>query len=230
MQALLFNPHPDEVAVLTMVLQQAGFTVRTVRDLDHAIEMWPELPFELIVIAFQQEQEKTIRQIKQLRSHTVVPILVLADQISNDFHVGLLEAGVDQILPNNFNVRVLLAQIRALLRRTAGMPFFSLPTLTQAGVTLDPGQRTVTVGGDDPKRLTQLEFRLLYTLMMHIGQIIPTENIVEQVWGYSGEGNQELVRGLIKRLRSKVEPEPHNPRYILNEPNLGYYFNLYEKK
>ena len=119
----------------------------------------------------------------------------------------------------------MLAQIRALLRRSAGIPFFSLPTLSQHDVILDPSMRTVMVGQGDEKRLTQLEFRLLYTLMTNVGQIIPTEQIVEHVWGYSGEGNRELVRGLVQRLRSKVEPEPRNPRYILTEPGIGYYFN-----
>jgi len=230
MQALLFNPHAEETAILTMVLQQAGFTVRAVRNLDQAIQDWPDQPSDLIMITLPKDQEKTIRQAKQLRAHTAVPIVVLYDQLSSDQHVELLEAGVDFVTPSEYNTRVLLAEIRALLRRTAGMPFFSLPTLTQEKVSLDPGKRTVTVGEEQPKRLTQLEFRLLYTLMTHAGQIIPTENIVEHVWGYSGEGNRELVRGLIQRLRVKVEPEPHKPRYILNEPNVGYYFEQFPEE
>ena len=118
------------------------------------------------------------------------------------------------------------------MRRTAGMPFFSLPTLTQSNLVLDPSMRTVQVAKNDPIHLTQLEFRLLYTLMTHVGQIIPTGNIVEHVWGYSGEGNQELVRGLIKRLRTKIEPDQKSPNYILTEPGIGYYFNRFtdEKK
>ena len=67
-------------------------------------------------------------------------------------------------------------------------------------------------------------------IVQNIGQLnavvieLPTEQIVEQVWGYSGEGNRDLVRGLVQRLRSKVEPEPRNPRYVLTEPGIGYYF------
>jgi DNA-binding response OmpR family regulator len=97
--------------------------------------------------------------------------------------------------------------------------------LTQKDVILDPSNRTVQVGEREPKRLTQLEFRLLYTLMTHVGQIIPTEQIIEHVWGYSGEGNRELVRGLVQRVRSKVEPEPRQPQYILTEVGIGYFFN-----
>jgi DNA-binding response OmpR family regulator len=70
-----------------------------------------------------------------------------------------------------------------------------------------------------------LEFRLLYNLMIHRGQILTPELIVERVWGYSGQGDRELVVGLVHRLRAKVEPEPRNPRYILTEPGIGYSFD-----
>jgi DNA-binding response OmpR family regulator len=60
--------------------------------------------------------------------------------------------------------------------------------------------------------------------MMHRGQVLPTESIVERVWGYSGQGDRELVRGLISRLRAKLETDPRNPYYILTVPGVGYSF------
>jgi DNA-binding response OmpR family regulator len=131
---------------------------------------------------------------------------------------------VDEVILRPYSVRLLLAQIRAVLRRSGGVPFFSLPELAQSGLALDPNARTVQVGDSTPNRLTHLEFRLLYTLMTHAGQIIPNERIVESVWGYTGEGNRDLVRGLVQRLRSKVEPDPRQPIYILTEPGIGYCF------
>jgi DNA-binding response OmpR family regulator len=121
--------------------------------------------------------------------------------------------------------RLLIAQVRALLRRAGGVPLSSLPTLSLAGLTLDPTARTVQIAGHPVRRLTHLEFRLLYALMIHHGQVIPTEVIVERVWGYSGRGDKDLVRGLVSRLRAKVEPEPRNPRYILTVPGVGYAFD-----
>ncbi|MGB2964561.1 MAG: helix-turn-helix domain-containing protein [Anaerolineales bacterium] len=82
----------------------------------------------------------------------------------------------------------------------------------------------VQVGERNPVRLTHLEFRLLYTLITNPGQVIPTENLVEYIWGYSGEGNRDLVQGLVQRLRSKIEPDPRNPTYIINSPGIGYLF------
>ncbi len=225
MQALLFSPHPDETNVLQVILQSSGFMVRTARSLDLAIEAWPENPAELILIVLEEDLEKSLIQIKQLRAHTVVPIIMISDPIKDDLHVRFLEAGLDLVLFRPYSVRALSAQIQAILRRSTGVPFFSLPTLTQKDLQLDPANRSVQVGDLEPKRLTQLEFRLLYTLLTHVGQIIPTEQIVEQVWGYTGEGNRELVRGLVQRLRSKIEPNPHQPVYILTEPGIGYYFS-----
>jgi DNA-binding response OmpR family regulator len=228
MQALLFSPYADEAAVLTVVLQQAGFMVRSVRDMDQAMDAWPQQPSELILISLTEPQAKALKQVQQMRAHTAVPILVIADLISDELSVGLFEAGADLVVTKPYSVRFLVAQIRALLRRSIGMPFFSLPTLTQSDLVLDPANRTVVVSEGDPVHLTQLEFRLLYLLMTHTGQIVPTENIVEHVWGYSGEGNRELVRGLVQRLRSKVEPDPRNPRYILTEQGIGYYFSRFD--
>lgn len=225
MQALLFSPHIEEASVLILILQRAGFTVRTVQNLDQAIDAWPEQPADFVLITLPENISRAKQHIEKIRLHTVIPICIISDPINESLQVNLLESGADLVIIRPFGIRFMLAQIRALLRRSAGIPFFSLPTLSQHDVILDPSMRTVKVGEGDERRLTQLEFRLLYTLMTNVGQIIPTEQIVEHVWGYSGEGNRELVRGLVQRLRSKVEPEPRNPRYILTEPGIGYYFN-----
>jgi two-component system KDP operon response regulator KdpE len=179
----------------------------------------------LILIVVSGEHSRTKIQVEQLRAHTVVPIILISDPIPENEFVEYLEAGADQVVIRPYGVRTLSAQIKAVMRRSAGVPFFSLPILTQKEIQLDPSNRTVIVGKEDPKRLTQLEFRLLYTLMTHAGQIIPTERIVEHVWGYAGEGNTVLVRGLVQRLRTKVEPNPKKPVYIVTEPGIGYSFH-----
>lgn len=225
MEAVLISPHADETYILQIILQQAGFVVRTLRSLDQAIEEWPNNPADFILIALATEHSKSLTQIKLLRAHTVVPILLVSDLLPDEIHVNYFEAGADLVVIRPYSVRALLAQIKAIVRRSAGITFFTLPTLIQKDVHLDPSDRTVRVGEQEPKRLTHLEFRLLHTLMTHVGQIIPTEKIVEHVWGYTGEGNRELVRGLVQRVRSKIESDPHHPRYIITEVGIGYYFS-----
>ena len=225
MHAILFSPYIEEASVLNLLLQKAGFTVRTVHNLDQAINAWPEQPADFVLITLPENITRAKKHIENIRLHTVIPICIISDPINEGVQVELLESGADLVIQRPFGIRLLHAQIKSLLRRSAGIPFFSLPTLSQQDIVLDPSMRTVKVGDNQAKRLTQLEFRLLYTLMTNVGQILPTEQIVEHVWGYSGEGNRDLVRGLVQRLRSKVEPNPRQPRYVLTEPGIGYYFN-----
>jgi DNA-binding response OmpR family regulator len=225
MQAILFAQYADERGILTAILQQAGLVVRTINRMERIVQDWPERPAELFVLTTSDDMAQLTGQVRQLRGFTAAPIVLISDTLKEDQHVSLLEAGVDLLIQRPYSVRILLAQVRVLLRRSANIPFFSLPTLTRGRIILDPAARAVKIGDAKASRLTQLEFRLLYTLMINAGRTLPAENIVEAVWGYEGEGNRELVRGLIQRLRAKIEPQPGEPRYILTEPGIGYLFS-----
>ena len=227
MYALLLAQDPDEKAVLSIVLQRAGLAVTTSNDLKRALRTWPERPADLILLALGDDDPLT--DVRRIRTETTVPVAVIISQVREETHYGLLEAGADLVILRPFSARLLIAQVRALLRRAGGVPLSSLPTLTLADLTLNPATRTVQVTNQPSRRLTHLEFRLLYTLMIHRDQVLSTETIVEQVWGYTGQGDKELVRGLVRRLRTKVEPDPGNPRYILTIPGLGYSFSQQEE-
>jgi DNA-binding response OmpR family regulator len=222
MYALLLAQNADEKALLSVVLQRAGLAVTSATDRERAMSTWQERPADLILLALQGNDP--LADVRRIRNQTAVPIITIVDRAEESVHYQLLECGADLVLQRPYSGRVLIAQVRALLRRAGGVPLFSLPTLSSAGLSLDPTTRTTQVAGQSPKRLTHLEFRLLYTLMLHSGQVLPIETIVEQVWGYEGRGDKELVRGLVRRLRAKIEPEPHQPQYILTAPGIGYSF------
>ena len=222
MYALLVAEDPDEAAVLLLVLQRAGLAVATAKDLNRAIESWSERPADLIVLALSGLTPQ--EQVSQVRGETPVALVVVIGSTDEELHFEMLEAGADLVVARPFSARLLIAQVRSLLRRAGSVPLFSLPALSLAGLTLDPASREVKVSSRPSRRLTHLEFRLLYTLMINRGQVLPTDVIVERVWGYSGRGDRELVRGLMSRLRAKVEPDPHKPSYILTVPGVGYSF------
>jgi two-component system response regulator RegX3 len=220
MYALLLAHHADESAVLRLVLQRAGLSSRVTTDLNQAIQEWENQPIDLILLSFRQQVP--IDQVREIRSKTDVPLIVISPDIDEDQHIELLEAGVDRIVFRPYSARLLIAQIRGYLRRARGASIYNLPNLQVGDLTLDPTVRTLEDTTGVEKHLTRLEFRLLYTLMIHNGQVLTTETLVERVWGYSGKGDRDLVRGLIKRLRAKVEPDPSNPRYIITIPGVGY--------
>jgi len=226
MYALLLARDSDEKAVLSLVLQRVGLAVNTTNDLERALQVWPQRPADLILLALGDDEP--LANVQCIRAETTVPIVVIVSQMVEGLHYELLEAGADLVIPRPFSARLLIAQVRALLRRAGGMPLFSLPVLSLADLTLDPATQTIQVSDLPSRRLTRLEFRLLYILMIHQGQVLPTETIVEQVWGYSGRGDKDLVRGLVRRLRTKVEPDPGNPQYVLTVPGVGYSFSQEE--
>ena len=220
MYALLLAHNADESAVLRLVLQRAGFASRITTDLVASIQTWQEKPSDLVLLAFKDQV--AIEKIHELRALTEVPIVLVSKPIQEDLHVELLEAGVDLVVYRPFSARILISQLRALMRRAVGVSVFNLPNFTVGDLILDPSVRTVQVKDQPPKHLTRLEFRLLYTLMVHRGQVLTTETLVERVWRYSGRGDRDLVRGLVKRLRAKIEPDPSHPIYILTIPGVGY--------
>jgi DNA-binding response OmpR family regulator len=223
MYALLLAEEPHEAAILSLVLQRSGLAVTMAKDLEHALEIWMERPADLVLVSLASPS--LVEQVRQVRAQIKVPLVLVCNPIEEQLHLDLLEAGVDMVVIRPFSARLLIAQMRALLRRAGGTSVINLPTLSASGLRLDPAARMVEVEDRPPRRLTHLEFRLFYILMINRGQVLPIDKIVEWVWGYNGQGDRELVRGLISRLRSKIETNPQKPSYILTVPGVGYLFS-----
>lgn len=225
MQAFLIAADSDEREVLTFVLRHAGLAVSPSGDLARILANWTELPADLIILAGGEAVEVEA-QIATVRGVTEVPLVVLVDPPAEGRLLALLRGGADVVLARPVSAQVLAEYARVVLRRSGAVPAFMLPRLDLEEISLDPATRTVEVSGREPCRLTQLEFRLLYVLMTNREQVVPTEAIVERVWGYAGEGDRELVRGLVSRLRHKIEPDPDKPRFIETLSGVGYRFSL----
>jgi DNA-binding response OmpR family regulator len=222
MYALLIAKDTDDIAIFSMILQRAGLAVTIAKDLDRAMQNWTQRPADIILLSLTDPSPQ--EQVQRVRNETLVPLVLTVNGLDESTHCEILKRGADLVISSSFSAKLLIVQIGVLLRRAGTIPTFSLPTLNVAGLTLDPATRTVVVADSPTQRLTHLEFRLLYTLMMHRGQIIPTETLVDRVWGYTGQGDRDLVRGLVSRLRGKVEADARNPQYIITVPGVGYSF------
>jgi DNA-binding response OmpR family regulator len=227
MVALLVAQDSDEVAILTVVLQRAGFGVRLLQELDRLLPSWKDQSSELILIALRHAYpaNKLASQVNTLRAQSEVPIVVIGNFFDEDVQINLLDNGVDLCVSRPYSSRMLIAKLRALLRRVREAPSFRPVALNVNGFILDPATHTVQIRESEPTRLTQLEYRLLYTFMLHPGQVIPTANLIEYVWGFNGQGGRDLARGLVRRLRNKIEIRPSEPEYIHSVPGVGYVFN-----
>jgi DNA-binding response OmpR family regulator len=224
MQAYIYSPEPVEGASLKASLQTVGFLVKTTQDPDDMLAHWPHSIVDLVIWVVDSIHEPLLEQFHQIRTQANSAIIVITEDLCEKDQIRLYDAGVDLVLERPYSINLLVAQIKSMQRRVTGVPYFTLPTLAISDIVLDPSSRTVKVNGTEATRLTQLEFRLLYTLMTHPGQVLSAEMIVESVWGYSDTGNRELVRGLVKRLRRKVEVDPRQPKFIMTSPSVGYFF------
>jgi DNA-binding response OmpR family regulator len=220
--AFVISSDSDEAAILSRVLQRAGLKATVSNDLDSALANWTARP-PRIVVASVLEPRPTIA-VSRLREATLAPLIVTVDSRVEELHRALLDTGADLVLTRPYSASLLISQVRALLRRDVTATPGELP-LSQGGLTLDPVARTVQVGDRPPRHLSTLEFRLLRTLMLHRGQVLPAEVLVEQVWGYTGTGNRDLVHKLVSRLRAKIEPNPRSPTYVLTVRSIGYRFD-----
>lgn len=205
MHALLLCDDADETAILALLLQRAGLVVISGRDLGRLLPRWAEQQPSLALLAPHE-----------------APIAVIANTQDEEALCRLYEVGADAVVQRPYSARLLLMQLRTLVRRSQSLTSPLLPKLTVGDLCLDPATRSVQVQDRAARHLTQLEFRLLYTLMVHQGQTLPTPTIVERVWGYDGEGSSQLVRQVVSRLRAKIEEDPRNPQTIVTVPGVGY--------
>lgn len=220
MHALLICDDADETAILALLLQRAGLVVISGRDWGRLVPRWAAQQPSLALLA--SHAAPLAEAVEGVRAASEVPVAVIANTQDEEALCRLYDAGADTVVQRPYSARLLLMQLRALLRRSQLPAGPLLPKLTAGDLTLDPATRSVQVQDRAARHLTQLEFRLLYTLMVHQGQTLPTATIVERVWGYDGEGSGQLVRQVVSRLRAKIEEDPRNPRAIVTVPGVGY--------
>jgi len=130
-----------------------------------------------------------------------------------------LDSGADDYMAKPFSPQTLLARVRALLRR-AGMA--TSQEIQVGDLSLDVENHLLTLPNRPPVRLTRLELRLVQLLFSHAGHIVRSERLFGHVWGSRGGGDRELLKQLVHRLRQKIEEDPTAPRYLTNEPGIGY--------
>jgi two-component system response regulator MtrA len=231
MRVLIISDDSNSAEVLTLILRQAGLlAVTTLRSRpEGALSAYAKEAPDLIFVDSNGTDLDLLEVCKALRQETIAP-LVVSSPIADEGHIlRAFELGIDEYLVKPFSPRIMAAKVKALLRHGRSLPLTSVSSLEASGVELNPERRSVRLPGRPEINLTNLEFRLLYCLMSNQGRVVPTETIVERVWGYSGEADYRLVKGLVRRLRRKVEPDTKRPRYVKTVPSVGYAFSPTEE-
>ncbi len=158
----------------------------------------------------------------RLREWTKTPIIVISARGRDEDKIRALDEGADDYLTKPFSVGELLARIRVALRHVATSAVDRADAVFEAGeLHVDLARRRVSSGGKEV-HLTPTEYKLLVVLVQHADRVITHRQLLKEVWGAAYVEHTEYLRVFMGQLRHKLEPDPARPRYLLNEPGVGY--------
>jgi two-component system KDP operon response regulator KdpE len=226
-RVLVVDDDADFTELVNIVLTHEGFEVLTASNGREALRTLFESKPDLVLLDVIMPQMDGWQTCKYIREASDVPIIILSGQSrSEDDIVRGLDHGADEYILKPISNRELAARVKAILRR-AELP--SAKEVEQPGIYIDNHlvvnikERKVLVEGERI-RLTPIEFRLFSQLLNNAGRILTHKQLLERVWGWEYTDDIDYVRIYISHLRQKIEENPSQPRYILTDPGIGYYF------
>ncbi|HKZ83299.1 MAG TPA: response regulator transcription factor [Anaerolineae bacterium] len=214
---------------LAFNLEQAGYHVITAANAEDALALARYDPPDLVLLDIGLPGMDGLDALRHFRESLGVPVIFLtARRRELDQALGL-ESGADDYVTKPFDLEVLLARIKAVLRRTQHSAVSSTtPTpLVVGDLTIDPLAHTVTLGGR-PVDLPPREFDVLYALASEAGHMVSVDDLLARVWGAEYAGEPQVVYVHIRWLREKLEADPHHPRRIVTVRRVGYKLELPE--
>jgi len=213
-------------AFVTTALEREGYGIAWARTgrkaLSHVQDNTPDLVLLDLMLPGDMDGLQVCQAIR--RGETYIPIIIVTAKDSDIDKIVGLELGADDYITKPFNTRELLARVRAVLRLVdSGRGARRHERLRIGPLEIDLAGREVRVD-DHLISLTPKEFDLLVVLTRNRGRVFGRETLLQQVWGYDYLGDSRTVDVHVQRLRSKLEPAPHNPRYLLTVYGIGYKF------
>ena len=208
---------------LSFLLGKEGFEVEVVDNGLDAITEFDRNGADLVLMDLQLPGQSGTEVCRQLRQRSSVPVIMLTAKDSEIDKVVGLELGADDYVTKPYSSRELVARVRAVLRRQAE-PEELISNTVQAGpVRMDVERHVVSVAGAQVS-LPLKEFELLEMLLRNSGRVLTRGQLIDRVWGSDYVGDTKTLDVHVKRLRSKIEPDPSTPRYLVTVRGLGYKF------
>ncbi len=214
----------DDPGILTAIKQALlahHYDVRVASDGVEALNLFKRSQPDLILLDLMMPRVDGLEVCRQIREVSLTPIIILSIKGSEADIVAALDLGADDYLVKPFRLAELLARVRAVLRR------INNPRLNQivcGELEIDTEQHHVTVAGRWVA-LSPIEYAVLEELARNMGRVLTNRMLLHRVWGSQYLDADDYVKGVIRRLRVKLEADPAHPRYILTERYLGYRLN-----
>ncbi len=219
---LIIEDDPKMRRFLTTLLESNDYQTIEAETGEEGVQLVAERNPDLILLDVRLPDIGGEVVIERLREWTHTPVVVVSGLDSEDSKVTILDAGADDYLTKPFGAQELLARIRVGLRHAEQVaPDDEDSVFTNAELRVDRVARRVFVGEKEVD-LTPTEYRLLLTLIKHVGRVLTHRQILEEVWGPDCVGRDHYVRVYMAHLRRKLEDDPSQPRYIITETGVGY--------
>lgn len=217
------DPHILDALTVGLALQWPDCEVLAARDGEEGLDLYFACEPNVVVLDVNMPRKNGFEVLRAIRQVSDVPVLMLTARGEEAAQVRGLELGADDYLVKPFSHLVLLARIRAVLRRAElPPPAEALPDYRAGPLAIHFGDHRVTVDGEAVK-LTPVEYKLLYHLARNAGRVLPHQALLDRVWGADYLASTDYLKVFVSRLRAKLE-RPGGPRYIETERGLGYRF------
>lgn len=213
----------DEVKIVQIArdyLEHAGFAVLTARDGKSALAAIRAEKPDLVLLDLGLPEMDGLDVTRTARKDSNVPIIMLTARSEEADKIVGLELGADDYIVKPFSPKELVARVRAVLRRWEAANL-GAEVIRVADLTLDIPRMRVTVGARQVE-LTPTEFQLLAALAREPGRILTRAQLLDAVRGVAFESYERAIDAHIKNIRRKLEPDPHDPRYVLTVYGVGY--------
>jgi len=222
---LVVDDEKNIVDIVAFNLHKEGYEALCAYDGQQGLALALAEEPELILLDIMMPKMDGFEVCRRIREKSQVPIIMLTARAEEVDKVLGLELGADDYVTKPFSVRELLARVKANLRRLEPGNAGPGGLLTFGELVIDPNKYEIRRGGE-LLDLTHREFELLKFLATQNTQVFTREVLLEKVWGYEYFGDVRTVDVTIRRLRSKVEDNPDQPKYILTKRGVGYYFGI----
>jgi len=221
---LIVDDEPKIVQLARDYLEHAGFAVLTARDGKAALATVRASKPDLIILDLGLPEMDGLDVTRALRKDSNVPVIMLTARTEETDKLVGLELGADDYITKPFSPKELVARARAVLRRwDAATANAGAEIIRAADVTLDVPRMRVTVG-ERAVDMTPTEFQLLAALARQPGRVFTRAQLLDAVRGIAFESYERAIDAHIKNIRRKIEPDPHEPRYVLTVYGVGYKF------
>ncbi|MCP2166007.1 response regulator [Goodfellowiella coeruleoviolacea] len=208
---------------LAFLLRKEGFTTAVATDGQQALEEFDHNGADIVLLDLMLPGMSGTDVCKALRQRSTVPVIMVTARDSEIDKVVGLELGADDYVTKPYSARELIARIRAVLRRGGEAEELAPQVLAAGPVRMDVERHVVSVAGQDVS-LPLKEFDLLEYLLRNVGRVLTRGQLIDRVWGADYVGDTKTLDVHVKRLRSKIEPDPSLPKHLVTVRGLGYKF------